>query len=437
MRAVWIACFALCAVLPAHSLAETEVETWSVHAQSTYVWQSKPAFAVAYSGPNSLSPEREKSYSFTATAGLGFRPWSGGEIYFNPEAAQGVPLSSLTGLGGFTNGEIARTAGPKLKFYRARLFLRQTWDAGGAREPVEADMNQLAGSQDSRRWVLTAGNIAVGDIFDDNSYSHDPRTQFLNWSVMTHGAYDFAADARGYTWGAALEWYRDTWAVRAGRFIQPQEPNQQRLDRRIFRHYGDQIEVERSHAVAELAGKVRLLVFRNRALMSRFEDALDLAAATGGVPDINEVRFADQVKRGAGINVEQAVSKDAGLFLRASWADGRTEAYAFAEIDRSLSAGLSVRGRAWGREDDVLGIAMARNALSSVHSEYLARGGLGFFVGDGRIRYRPEVIVEAFYNLRVAKAISLSLDWQRIRNPAYNADRGTANFGAARLHAEF
>lgn len=425
-------------LLPGTGLAQApEFEDWNAKFQATYVWQAKRPFSAAYSGPNSLSPDKEKSYSFTTTAALGFRPWTGGEFYFDPEAAQGVPLSNLTGLGGFTNGEIARTAGPTLKFYRARLFLRQTWGLGGGQETVESDFNQLAGSADKRRLVLTAGNLSVLDIFDNNSYSHDPRTQFLNWSLMTHGAYDYAADARGYSWGFAAEWYHDDWAVRAGRFIQPKEPNQLPLDPAIFQHYGDQIEVEHAHAIGNQPGKVRLLGFRNRAKMSRFQDALDLAARTGGTPDINAVRSGEQVKHGFGLNLEQAIFADVGVFARASWADGQTETYAFTEIDRSLSGGVVVKGNAWGRSEDSAGLALARNGLSDARRSYLATGGIGFFIGDGRLNYRPESISEAFYNLGVMKGFWVALDWQHIRNPAYNADRGPAEVGSLRLHTEF
>ncbi len=426
------------ALLPALVRAQTpEPESWNAKFQSTYVWQGKRPFSAAYSGRNSLTVDNEDSYSFTATAALGFRPWKGGELYLDPEAAQGVPLSGLTGLGGFTNGEIARTAGPTLKLYRARLFLRQTWGMGGGQDSVASDANQLAGTVDQRRWVLTAGNLSVIDIFDDNAYSHDPRTQFLNWSLFTHGAYDFAADARGYSWGVALEWYRDAWAVRAGRFIQPQQPNQQQLDRAIFQHYGDQIEFEHAHAIGDQPGKLRVLLFRNRAKMSRFQDALDLAAQTGGTPDINAVRTGEQSKHGFGLNVEQAVSSDIGLFARASWADGRTETYAFTEIDRSLSGGVLIKGSAWKRGQDNVGIAVARNGLSQVRRNYLAAGGFGFFIGDGRLNYRPEAILEVFYNARLAKAAWVTLDWQHILNPAYNADRGPADVASVRLHTEF
>ena len=426
------------ALLPTFCLAEAaQTEDWNAKFQATYVWQDKRPFSAAYSGANSLSADKEQSYSFTASAALGFRPWAGGELYFNPEAAQGVPLSNLTGLGGFTNGEIARSSGPTLTAYRARLFLRQTWGMGGEQEAVESAANQLAGNVDKRRWVLTAGNLSVLDVFDGNANSHDPRTQFLNWSLMTHGAYDYAADARGYSWGVALEWYHDDWVVRAGRFIQPKEPNQQALDPRIFQHYGDQIEVEHAHTIGGQPGKLRVLSFRNRAKMSRFQDALDLAARTGGTPDINDVRTGEQFKQGFGLNLEQAVSGDVGLFARASWADGKTETYAFTEIDRSLSGGVLVKGASWGRGQDSFGVALARNGLSKVRRDYLAAGGMGFFIGDGRLNYRPEAVFEAFYNLNLTKAAWITVDWQHIRNPAYNADRGPANVVSVRLHTEF
>ena len=426
------------ALLPAMTCGQTPAyEDWNARFQATYVWQVKPSFAAAYSGQNSLSTEREKSYSFTATAALGFRPWAGGELYFDPEVAQGVPLSNLTGLGGFTNGEMARASGSNPTLYRARLFLRQTWGMGGGSEPVESDANRLAGAVDRRRIVLTAGNLSVLDIFDNNAYSHDPRRQFLNWAFLTHGAYDYAGDARGFTWGAALESFHDEWAIRAGRFIQPKEPNQLQLDSRIFQHYGDQIEVERSHVIGSQPGALRVLAFRNRAVMSRYGDALGLAAQTGTAPDINAVRTGEQVKTGIGMDLEQAITPDVGVFSRAMWADGRTETYAFSEIDRSLSGGVLVTGGAWKRAQDSVGFALARNELSGAHRDYLAAGGLGFFIGDGRLTYRPENIVEAFYSMTVFKNTWATLDVQRIQNPAYNADRGPVEIGSIRLHTEF
>ena len=432
----------LTAAAPAWAADEAE-QTWGISGQATTIWQKKSAMAAAYTGPNSLSPGRELSYSFTATLALGLRPWAGAELYLNPEVAQGVPLSNLTGLGGFSNGEIARSSGPTLKLYRARLFGRQTWALAGddgqpaPTEAVEADFNQLAGRIAKRRIVLTVGNIAVVDLFDDNSYSHDPRSQFLNWSLMSMGAYDFAADARGYTSGAALEWFHDDWALRAGRFALPLEPNQQALDTRLLRHFGDQLELEHGHTLAGQPGRLRALVFHDRTRLARFDDALALARQTGGTPDINAVRNRVQDKWGWGLGLEQALSPQVGLFARWSSADGQTETDAFTEIDRSLSGGLLIDGAAWQRAGDSLGLGFAHNELSSARRAYLAAGGISFFIGDGALRYRPEQVLEAFYKLQVVKGVTVSLNGQRILNPAYNADRGPVNLIATRLHLEF
>ena len=417
--------------------AEIAQEEWNAKFQSTYVWEKNAAFHSPYASTNSLSADAHKSYSFTATAAFGARLWSGAEIYLDPEVAQGVAFSNLTGLGGFTNGELARTSGAKPTLYRARLLLRQTWGLGGDTEAVESDANHLAGLVDQHRVVLTAGNLSVTDIFDDNIYSHDPRTQFMNWSIMTHGAYDYAADSRGYSWGAALEYFKDNWAMRVGRFIQPKEPNQLKLDTNFFQHYGDQFEIERAHELLGQAGKLRLLAFHNQTKMSLYQDALELGTRTSALPDINLVRNGDQSKYGVGLNLEQAINENIGVFMRAMWADGRTETYAFTEIDHSLSGGTLIKGNAWHRPDDRIGIAFAINGLSKVHHEYLAAGGQGFFLGDGNLNYQTENIIEAFYNLKLTKLVWLSADFQHINNPGYNADRGPVNFAGFRLHTEF
>jgi carbohydrate-selective porin OprB len=349
---------------------------------------------------------------------------------------QGVPLSELRGLGGFPNGEQQKTSGPNPTLYRARLFLRQTWNHGGEKEAIESDANQLAGMVDKRRIVVTAGNLAVIDIFDNSSFAHDPRTQFLNWALLAHGAYDFAADARGYSWGAAIEYFYDDWAIRAGRFMQPAESNGLPLDTRIFTHYGDQIELEHAHTIGDQPGKLRFLAFRNKANMGGFRDALANAPNNGGVPDLSLVRK-ERVKYGFGINAEQNLTPDTGIFARASWNDGASETFAFTEIERSLSAGAVMKGRAWNRGDDTVGIAFVRNGLSSAHRDYLAAGGHGAFIGDGKLNYRPESIVEAYYSVNVAKYAWITLDYQHIASPAYNADRGPVNVGSMRLHAQY
>ncbi len=416
-------------------------ESWNLHGQATYVWQKKPAMVAPYSGPNSLGAARELSYSFTATAALGWRPWADGELYFDAEGAQGVPLSNLTGLGGFTNGEMARSSGPELKIYRARLFGRHTWrlddQPGAVAEAVESDLNQLAGSIARRRVVLTVGNVSVADLFDGNAYSHDPRTQFLNWSLMSMGAYDFAADARGYTVGAALEWFHDDWALRYGRFALPRQPNQQALDPQLGRHFGDQIELSHAHVLGAEPGRLRVLVFHDRARMARFDDAMALAASSGGAPDITQVRDHEQSKWGWGLGLEQSLAKHVGLFARWSRSDGQTETEAFTEIDSSLSGGLLLDGAAWQRGGDSLGFGVARNQLSAARRNYLAAGGLSFFLGDGALRYGREQVLETFYNLKLAPALTVTLNMQRISNPGYNADRGPATFLSTRLHLAY
>ena len=415
---------------------DTIEEAWNAHFQTTYVWQKKPSFSAPYTGVNSLTPFPEKSYSFSSTAALGWRPWTGGELYVNPELVQGVPLSGLTGLGGMTNGEQQKTSGPNPTFYRARLFLRQTWALGGEREAVESDANQLAGMVDKRRVVVTAGNLALIDVFDSSAFAHDARTQFMNWALLAHGAYDFAADARGYTWGASVEYFYDDWVLRAGRFMQPSASNGLPLDTSIFKHYGDQIELEHAHTIGEQPGKLRLLAFRNKAKMGSFRDALADAPNNGGIPDVSRVRT-ERAKIGLGVNAEQNLTSDIGVFARGSWNDGASETYAFTEIERSISAGVVMKGALWQRNDDAVGIALVRNGLSSAHQDYLVAGGHGAFIGDGQLNYRPESIVEAYYSANVAKNAWVTLDYQRITNPAYNRDRGPATVGAIRLHAQF
>lgn len=419
--------------------AEPEEESVSARYQSTYNWQTHPAFAARYSGTNSLSVLSERMYTFSATAHWGWRVWQGGEIYFNPEVVQGVPFSNnLIGLGGFTNGEITRAAGTTPKLYRQRLFLRQTWNAGGGREQIEGDFNQLAGSVDRDRWVLTAGNFSTLDVFDNNAYAKDPRTQFMNWGNWTHAAYDYAADSRGFGWGAALEWYKENWALRAGRMTGPREPNGLAVDYAIGKHYGDQFEIERAHSIGNQPGKVRVLAWRNRAVLARFDDATQyLAANPSSTQAILNVRNGEQIKYGVGINIEQALSTHAGWFLRAMKADGRTETHAFTEADGSFSSGLQLKGGAWGRNDDAIGISLGRNTLSNERRRYLAAGGMSFFIGDGALSYRAEQVLEAYYSLSVNKLLTLTADAQRINNPAYNSARGPVNVYALRMHAEF
>ncbi|HET9552250.1 MAG TPA: carbohydrate porin [Anaeromyxobacteraceae bacterium] len=408
---------------------------WNATAQTTYVWQRKLGFEAPYSGPKSLSTSAENGYTLTATLMLGARPWSGGELFVNPEVIQSQELSGLVGLAGLSNGEAQKSGGPQATLYRARAFLRQTFALGGEEEAVEPGPNQLGGTAASRRLVVTAGNFSVADVFDGNAYAHDPRTQFLNWTLMAYGASDYAADVRGYTWGVAAEYYADDWALRLGRFAQPRRSNGLALDPDLLAHYGDVLELEHAHQLLGRAGKVRVTGFRNVARMGSFADALAAAAASGGPPDVAGVRRL-QSKLALGLGLEQELLPGVGVFARLSANDGRTETYAFAEVERSVSLGVGGTGAAWRRERDRAGVAWVQNELSASHRRYAEAQGAGLFIGDGQLSYRPERILEAFYAAETFRDVWFSVDGQWIANPAYNADRGPVTILGCRIHVE-
>ena len=424
----------------AEDLPEYEDSTFRF--QTTYVWQRKAAFDAPYAdGKNSLGSGLARSYTATETGSWGFRPWQGGEFYFNPEITQGVPFSGLAGAAAFTNGELTRTAGTEPHLYRQRLFLRQTWGFGGGEQKVDADLNQMAGLVDKNRVVLTVGNFSTLDVFDDNAYAKDPRTQFMNAGFMAPLAYDYAADARGFGYGFALEWYQDDWAYRIGRMTGPQTPNMLPTDYRIFKHYGDQVEVEHSHTLFDQPGKIRVLAWRDRANIASFSDALAYLQANPGADKqtIFDVRTGDKFKYGLGINLEQAISDDLGFFLRAMKADGKTETLAFTETDASLGTGIAWKGNTWGRAKDTIGLGYILNTISKDRRDYLEAGGISFFLGDGHpnFKYRPEQVFETYYSMNVWKDLYATLDYQHMMNPGYNADRGPVDFAAIRLHVEF
>ena len=428
-----------CLPFVAHAETEQPTEAWQAKGQATYIGQHSSSFRSPYNGRNSLNGAGEDAYTFTSTAFLGARLWQGGEAYLNIEAGQGDAMSGLTGLGGFTNGEATRASGNQLKIYRQRAFVRQTWALGQDTEYQESDFNQMAGHVAKDRFVLTVGNFSVLDIFDDNAYAKDPRTQFMNWANMAPIAYDYAADARGFGWGFAGEWYQDNYVLRFGRMTGPKVPNGLPIDYRIGKYYGDQIELERQHMLGDQPGKVRLLAWRNRAQVARYSDASRWLANNPG-PDqqaILNVREGARIKYGLVLNLEQAVTADLGVFLRLSRSDGRTETYAFTEADSGMAAGFALKGSAWGRPDDTFGLAWMRNGLSKDRRNYLAQGGISFFIGDGQLNYRAENSIETYYSLQATRGLWLSAGYQRIANPGYNADRGPAAITSLRAHAEF
>lgn len=409
-------------------------ESWSVHGQLTNVTQWHPSFAAPYSGANSLDRENRSNETTDLTLFLGFRPWQGGELYINPEYDQGFGLSNTLGVAGFPSGE-AYKIGANTPYLRLpRLFLRQTIGLGGAEQKVDAGPNQLGGSIMADNITLTVGKFSVTDIFDTNTYAHDPRSDFLNWSIIDSGAFDYAADAWGFTYGAAAEWTQSWWTLRGGLFDLSNVPNSKTLDR-YFNQYEWVGEFEARQQILNHPGKVKLLAYVNRGYMGDYSDAVREAQQTGGAPDTSLARkFAS--RPGFAINAEQEVASDLGVFTRASMNDGSKEAFEFTEINRSISLGLSLKGDRWGRHDDDVGVAAVVNGLSGAAREYFAAGGMGILIGDGRLNYGPEKIAEFYYSWRMEKHLSLGLDYQYIVNPAYNRDRGPVPILGLRIHAE-
>ncbi len=397
-------------------------QDWAIHGQTTFTEQYHPAFTSPYRGGNSLDPGSRGDETFDVTLYGGLRSWQGGEIWINPEVDQGFGLSDTVGIAGFSSAE-AYKVGAAVPYVRVpRLFFRQTLNLGGAAQGVDPDLNALGGTETANRLVLWAGKFGVTDVFDNNRYAHDARNDFLNWAVIDGAAFDYAADAWGFTYGAAAEWYEDWWTLRSGIFDGSVTPNSKFLELPLGQ-----------------AGSIKLLGFMTRAKLATFPELEAYFAANpdGNIVTAEVVRHLRN-KFGGDLNVEQPLGASLGAFLRASLSDGRTEAYEFTDVDRSLSAGLSSAGTHWGRPDDTVGLAGVINTISKAHKEYFAMGDLGVLIGDGRLPHAgAEQIVESYYSYSVRKGIEVTADYQFVRNPGYNRDRGPVSILGARLHAQF
>lgn len=415
---------------------QTGPESWSLHAQTTVVEQYHPAFKSPYEGPNSLRASSAGRETFDTTVFLGTRLWEGGEAYINPEVDQGFGLSDTLGVAGFPSGEAYKVGKAAPYFRLHRLFFRQTFDLGGDAQTIRPDQNQLGGSHSSDRLTITAGKFSVPDIFDTNSYAHDAKSDFMNWSIIESGGFDYAADAWGYTYGLAVEWYQDWWTLRTGLFDLSRVPNTTELVRG-FGQYELVAEGEARYSLGARPGKIKLLGYYNRARMGSYDDALLAALAAHSTPDTGLVRRPAS-RPGMALNVEQQVGDSWGAFMRLSWNDGSKEAYDFTEIHRSVVLGLSLQGTGWRRPDDTVGVAIAANGISDSARRYFAAGGLGILIGDGALpRYGDEGIVEAYYKAALTDWFAVSADYQFIANPAYAGERGPVSVLGLRLHAQF
>ncbi|MFZ6847739.1 carbohydrate porin [Undibacterium sp. RuRC25W] len=415
--------------------ATTLTEEWAIHGQITNVTQKHASFTSPYRGQQSLSPSGRMEETTDITLFLGRRLWKDAEIWINPEIDQGHGFNDTLGVAGFPNGG-AYKVGANLPYLRfPRLFIRQTSSLGGEETTVESSANQLANTNTANNLAITVGKFAVTDIFDTNSYAHDPRADFLNWSVLDGGTYDYAADAWGFTWGGAVEWTQDWWTLRAGFFQLSPIPNG-KITRIHFSGNSSNIEFEARHTVVGYPGKIKLLAWLNQGNMGSYADAITLARQTNTTPDVSQIRQFSS-RPGAVLNIEQELSEAMGAFVRLSANRGNKETYEFTDINQSVAAGLSIKGDAWRRREDIIGVAIVENRISSDARAYFAAGGLGVLIGDGRLTYAPEKIAELYYACQLRPNITLTFDYQRITNPAYNQDRGPVSVYGTRVHASF
>jgi high affinity Mn2+ porin len=431
-----IRCVPLAALLClAGASAAAGPEDWALHGQATNVYQKNTSFRSHYHGQNSLDEhgDNEETTDLTLYAGVRLAP--GTQLWINPEIDQGFGLANTTGMGGYPSGE-AYKVGANAPYVRVpRLFVRHVVPLGSTRDEVEAGPNQLAGTVPSDNLTITVGKFSVTDIFDTNRYAHDPRADFLNWSVIDAGAFDYAADPWGYSYGAAVEWTHGGQALRGGVFQLSPEPNGKIVAVR-FGQYQLVGELEQRYQWRGRAGAIRLLGFGNKARMGRYGDAVALAVQQGGAPDLALVRRPGW-RTGIALNLEQELGDGIGIFARFGANDGSKEAYEFTEINRSLAAGLVVDGERWGRPGDRAGVAGVVNQLSGEARAYFAAGGTGILIGDGALSYGAEKIVEGYYAARLASWLSLAFDVQHATHPAYNRSRGPVPIYAIRLHAQF
>ena len=408
---------------------------WAIHGQLTNITQKHADFAAQYSGPQSLSTVGPTLETTDATLFLGRRLWQDAEVWINPEIDQGFGFNDTLGIAGFPNGG-AYKLGANLPYMRVpRLFLRQTISLDGEKTDLDSAPNQLPNHIGINNIIITAGKFSVTDIFDANSYAHDPRADFLNWSVIDGGSYDYAADPWGYTWGAAAEWTQDWWTLRGGFFQLSPKPNG-KIVRINFGGNSTDVELETRHDWYGHPGKIKLLAWINQGNMASYQDAVQLGRQTGSVPDVALVRrYAS--RPGIVLNMEQELGSDVGAFMRLSANRGDKETYEFTDINHCISTGLSIKGTGWGRHDDTIGIAAVESRLSGQAQSYFAAGGLGILIGDGQLNYAPEKIAEIYYAWQVAAGMTLTADYQHVSDPAYNADRGPVSIYGLRLHAGF
>jgi high affinity Mn2+ porin len=408
-------------------------------AQVNVIAQHLAPFQRQYDGPNSLQATGDTKTSHAYGVYLGAHLWRGLDAYVDVEMIRGEGVGRVVGLAGPTNGDVIRQGSADLGDgpYVARAFLRYVHGFGAATERLERGIDQVPAAVASERLEITAGTFGVSDVFDVNRYANSTRLQFMNWSLFQNTSWDFAADTRGYSNGIAVGYVTPTWAIRAGAFQMPTRANGNVFDNDL--RNANSFDAELTLVRPSSGTIVRTLVWLNRARMGNYAAAIVRGAATVTTPDIVADDQPGRTKYGIGVNIEQPIADggETGAFLRAGWSDGRNESFAFTEVDRHLSVGLQLSGARWSRPGDRVGVAIVDHGISSDHRDYLAAGGSGFLLGDGRLSYGDEQIFEAYYRGQLGPYVQLGPDVQLIRNPGYNADRGPAAVVSLRLNLRY
>lgn len=444
MRFLLFLVLALLAVLTPHVLHAAEDTPRDfvpqlLGAQYTFIDQHQDALHSPYASSLSLEARGDTEQSHTFGVYFGVQLPAHFQYYFDIEMFKGEGISGATGVGAVVNGDVVHSgnAGLGKRAYVARRYLQWMLPLGHASHAVERGADQLPGTVTDRHVEAKLGRMSPADDFDKNRYANSARTQYMNGAFFNSLAWDYAADTRGYTNGLLLAYVSPHWTLRYGAYQMPTHANGQALEWPISRARGEQAQLTLRASPDGWA--LRLLAYRNLARMGVYAEALQLAARTGSVPDIRLNDQDGRSKYGYAVNAELPLADngDTGLFARYGWNDGHTESFAFTEVDRDASVGVQIAGTRWHRADDRLGVAIAMDALSRDHRDYLAAGGSGFLLGDRALHYRHEEIAETYYAFQWLPHVTLGPDLQFIRNPGYNHDRGPARFLGLRVHLDY
>jgi high affinity Mn2+ porin len=410
-----------------------------ISGQDNIIFQWHPGFYAKYSGHNSLNPHDEYATSNVSTLFLGYQLTQNTEVFLDMEEASGGGLSDALGLAGETNLDVVRNPLLSKKPYVARIMLRHIIPLSSETVDAQRGTFALATKLPVRRIELRAGKFGTADFFDVNEVGSDSHLQFMNWTVDNNGAYDYAADTRGYTYGVMASYFDRNWAFRFGEMLMPQVANGPDLEWNLHKAHSENYELEFHPGRGEKRNTtVRLLSYINHANMGVYRDAINnFLSGAAPAPEITAHAFHTTAKYGFGVNIEHEMSHDIRVFARWGWNEGQHESYAYTEVDETLAFGAYVAGSQWHRKLDKVGIAFVSNGISAYHQQYLELGGSGFLLGDGGLNYGRENILEAYYNAHVWRGFFFGPNLQHINNPGYNRDRGPVLATGCRFHLEF